>query len=132
MVTEQLKLLINLARVDGEVADQERIFIRNIGVANGLSGAEIQALFEREHKPVVPSGLTAQERFDYILSLVQLMKIDERLYKDEVKFCAHVAAKLGYNEMAVFELMLNVKATMAADEKKTIQELVKQYLNLNS
>lgn len=132
MVIEQLKLLINLARIDGEVTDQERIYVRNIGVANGLPEPEIRALFEREHEPVVPSGLTAEERFNCILSLVQLMKIDGRMYREEVKFCAHVAARLGYDEIAMVELMLNVKATMAADEKRTVQELVKQYLNLNS
>ncbi len=132
MVIDQLKLLINLARVDGEVAERERAYIVTIGQANGVPVQEITPLFDQEHPVLVPQALTAEERFNYIFSLVQLMKIDDRLYHDEVKYCAHVAAKLGYNEMAVFELMLNVKSKMEAGEKQNVQELVKQYLNLNS
>jgi uncharacterized tellurite resistance protein B-like protein len=128
MVKEQLKLLINLARVDGEVVDQEKQYIINIGVANQVSEAEVLNLFTQKHEAVVPAGLSAEERFNCIFSLVQLMKIDERLYPEETKFCAHVAAKLGYDEMAMVELLLNVKAGMKADETQSLQELVKHYL----
>lgn len=128
MVKEQLKLLINLARVDGEVADQEKQYIVSIGVANQVSEAEVLNLFNHKHEAVVPRGLSAEERFNCIFSLVQLMKIDERLYPAETKFCAHVAAKLGYDEVAMVELLLNVKAGMRADETQSLQELVKHYL----
>lgn len=128
MVIEQLKLLISLARIDGEVAEPEKVFIRNIGGAHGVSESQITTLFETEHEPVIPSGLTEEDRFNYIFNLVQLMKIDDRLYREETNFCAGVAAKLGYDKMAMFELLLNVKKRMAADEKENIKELIKQYL----
>ena len=49
MALAQLKLLINLARVDGEVVEKERNYIINIGKANGLSSDEVTPLFASSH-----------------------------------------------------------------------------------
>src|SRR4051812_975249 len=108
MALDQLKLLINLAFADGGVAEREEKFIYNIGAANGLSAESVQPLFNSSHEVIVPNDLTNDQRFNYIFSLVQLMKIDERLYKDEIRYCSQVASKLGYNEAVMFDLMLHV------------------------
>lgn len=126
----QLKLLINLARIDGEVAERERNYIYNIGRANGFAEVVVEPLFEKQHEVIIPAHLTPDQKFDYIVSLVQLMKIDERLYKEEIKYCSLVAAKLGYNKDVMFELMLNVKsATMQPDEMAALKSLTSKYLN---
>ncbi len=125
----QLKLLINLARIDGEVAEKEQHYITNIGVANGISGNDIQPLFNQNHDLIVPDDLSADQRFNYIFSLVQLMKIDERLYKEEIKYCSEVSAKLGYDRQVMFELMLNVKsAAMQPNEIEALKKLTAKYL----
>jgi uncharacterized tellurite resistance protein B-like protein len=125
----QLKLLINLARIDGEVAEREQHYITNIGVANGIPGSDIQPLFSQSHEVIVPDDMNADQRFSYIYSLVQLMKIDERLYKAEIKYCAEVSAKLGYDRDVMFELMLNVKtAAMQPNEIRALKKLTAKYL----
>jgi len=129
MALAQLKLLINLARVDGEVVEKERNYITNIGKANGLSPDEITPLFAGNYDFVVPNNLGDKQRFDYIFSLVQLMKIDERLYKDEIRYCARVASKLGYDQGIIFDLMLHVTATMGNNELEQLRKLTAKYLN---
>lgn len=124
----QLKLLINLASIDGEVGEKERIYIFNIGRANGLAEVVVEPLFNTRHETIIPTDLNHDQKFNYIVSLVQLMKIDERLYKEEIKYCAQVAAKLGYSKEIIFDLMLHVSATMAETEVKALQELTKKYL----
>lgn len=125
----QMKLLINLARIDGEVAERERNYIRNIGLANNVSKENIDPLFDQRHALVVPDDLTDDQKFDYIFSLVQLMKIDERMYKEEIMFCSKIAAKLGYDEQVMFDLMLHVRgAAMADDEMNALRNLTKKYL----
>ncbi len=124
----QLKLLINLARIDGEVGEKERNYIFNIGRANGLAEVAVEPLFEIYHETIVPTDLDSDQKFNYIVSLVQLMKIDERLYKEEIKYCSQVASKLGYSKEIIFDLMLHVSATMAEAEVKALQELTKRYL----
>lgn len=129
-VMEQMKLLINLARIDGTVADREKVYISNIGKANGIPSEKIEPLFDRRHDLVIPADLTDDEKFEYIFSLVQLMKIDERLYKEEILFCSKIAASLGYDQEVMFEMMLHVRAAaMESDEMLSLKELTQKYLN---
>jgi uncharacterized tellurite resistance protein B-like protein len=126
----QMKLLINLARIDGEVAERERNYIRNIGVANDFPVDNIELMFEQRHELIVPNDLNADQKFQYIFSLVQLMKIDERMYKEEIMFCSKIASRLGYNEQVMFDLMLHVRsAAMANDEMAALKKLTEKYLN---
>ncbi len=129
MALPQLRLLINLARIDGEVAEKERKYIANIGLANGIPMENITPLFDQNHELIVPAGLSQDERFDYIFSLIQLMKIDERLYKEEIRYCSKVASKLGYDEAVMFELMLHVREVMEANELNTLKKLTEKYLS---
>lgn len=125
-----LKLLVNLAQIDGTVAVREKQYIRNIGEANQVSESEIDALFDQKHPLIVPDNLSDEEKFNYLLSLVQLMKIDERMYKEEILFCSKIASKLGYDQQVMFDLMLHVKtAAMADDEIQALQELTRKYLS---
>jgi uncharacterized tellurite resistance protein B-like protein len=129
MALEKLKLLVNLARIDGDVAERERKYISNIGVANNVSIDDIKPLFEKDHELVVPANLSPEERFSYIFSLVQLMKIDERLYKDEIQYCSKVASKLGYDQTVMFELMLHVRSAMESGEMQILRKLTEKYLS---
>ena len=125
----QMKLLISLAQIDGNVGDHEKNYIVNIGRANGIYPDQILPLFETRHKLIVPKDLNADEKFDYIFSLVRLMKIDERMYKEEILFCSKISATLGYDQQVMFDLLLHVKsAAMADDEISTLRKLTEKYL----
>lgn len=129
MALEQLKLLVNLARIDGDVAEREKKYISNIGLANHIPTQDVLPLFEKSHEIVVPANLTREQRFDYIFSLVQLMKVDERLYQDEIKYCSKIASRLGYDEEVMFELMLHVRSFMEKGEMQNLRKLTEKYLN---
>ncbi len=125
---EQLKLLVNLARIDGDMAEREKLYITNIGKANGFPESSVATLFYQSHEVIIPDNLTDDQRFSYIFSLVQLMKIDERLYQEEIKFCSQIASRLGYGQEVMFEMMLKVKAIVDENERKALQELTQKYL----
>jgi uncharacterized membrane protein YebE (DUF533 family) len=124
----QIKSLINLARIDGDIAERERAYILNIGQANSIKPGEILPLFTSPPVEILPDGMTNDQKFKHLFSLVQLMKIDERMYREEIKYCSHVAAKLGYDEQVMFDLMLHVSASMAEAEVKALEELTQKYL----
>lgn len=124
----QLKLLVNLAIIDDEVADREKTYIMNIGMANGLAEQDVEYLFNQKHQVIVPNGLTNDQKFDYLFSLVQLMKIDERLYKDEIKYCSKVASKLGYKQEVMFELMIKISTSMQEAEIASLRQLISTFL----
>jgi hypothetical protein len=129
MPIDHLKLLINLARIDGGVGAKEESYIYNIGNANGIKPEFIKPLFSKDHDVIVPNNLSDDQRFNYIFSLVQLMKIDERLYKEEIRFCSKVASKLGYDEAVMFDLMLHVQSTMPANQLEDLKKLTAKYLS---
>lgn len=125
----QLKLLISLAQIDGKVAERERNYITNIGMANSLSQNDIEQLLEQRHQLIIPKELSDDEKFEYIFSLVQLMKIDERMYKEEMLFCTKIAENLGYDSQVMFELLLHVKpGVMEKDEIINLKEVTQKHL----
>ncbi len=118
----RMKLLINLAKVDGRIADKEKNHLISIARANGIYPDEIYPLFTQSHQVVVPEDLSDDEKFDLIFSLIQLMKLDERMYREEIVFCGQVAAKLGYDRSVMFELLSHVKSGgMAANEMESLK-----------
>jgi hypothetical protein len=126
----QMKLLISLAQIDGTIAGREKNYIINIGRANGLYPDEVEPLLNKRHELIVPNDLDNDQKFNYIFSLVQLMKIDERMYKEELMFCSKIAINLGYKQEVLFELLLQVKSTeMPKEEMKTLKELTNKFLN---
>jgi hypothetical protein len=125
----QLKLLISLAQIDGKVAERERNFIASIGKANDISSDQVDTLLDQRHALVVPTDLTDDQKFEYLFSLVKLMKIDERMYKEEMLFCSKIAENLGYENQVMFELLLHVKAdVMEKDEIINLKEVTQKHL----
>jgi hypothetical protein len=128
-VLNQMKLLISLAQIDGKVAEREQYYIINIGRANGFYPDEIKPLFDQQHKLLIPDNLTGDQKFNYIVSLVQLMKIDERMYKEEMMFCSKIAVNLGYDQEVMFDLLLHVKAeSMSESELGELRNITDKYL----
>ncbi len=124
-----MKLLINLAKVDGQIADKEKNHLIAIGRANGIYPDEIYPLFTQSHDVVVPDNLSADEKFELLVSLIQLMKLDERMYREEIVFCGQVADRLGYSKHVMFELLSLVKSgRMEANEKAALKEIIQQFL----
>ncbi len=125
----RMKLLINLAKVDGQVADKEKNYLINIGRANGIYPDEIYPLFTQSHDVLVPADMTDDQKFDLMFSLIQLMKLDERMYREEIAFCGQVAAKLGYNKQVMFELLSQVRsAGMESGELESLRKLTQNFL----
>lgn len=125
----RMKLLINLAKVDGQVADKEKNFLINIGRANGIYPDELYPLFTQVHDVILPENLSDDQKFDLMFSLIQLMKLDERMYREEIAFCGQVAGKLGYNKQVMFELLERVRsAGMEAGEREQLKKITQNFL----
>lgn len=124
-----LNILVQLARIDGVVVQEEIDLIKEIGKANGLSSEEISECFEDPHDVSNSEDLDDDLKFDYMYNIVQLMKIDGRIYKEEINYCARIASKLGYNENALREMMLKIYSNPdISSDKESLKNTVLQYL----
>lgn len=132
IILEQLKMLVNLAMIDGSMAEKEKTFIKKIGVAHGFPESSVETLFYNQHELIMPDKLTADQKFNFALSLFQLMKLDEKLYQPEIKFCGSMMEKLGYKREVVGEFMISAKSeVMTADEIDSLKRRTASYLITN-
>ncbi|HEX9651295.1 MAG TPA: TerB family tellurite resistance protein [Cyclobacteriaceae bacterium] len=104
MIKEQLKIMIQLAVSDGMIAEKESRLIMTVGLANGLSKEVIKGMMEAPEPMGSLSGLTDDQKFEYLYNIVQMMKVDGQVFKSEISFAEDVAAKLGYKKEAISEL----------------------------
>ena len=124
-----LNMLVQLARVDGVVVQEEIDLIKKIGKANGMSSEEISECFEDPSFIEISDSISDDLRYDYMYNIVQLMKIDGRLYKEEIKYCAKIASKLGYKEDVLREMMLKIYSDPhITTDKESLKAKIQTYL----
>lgn len=129
MSRTQLNILVQLAKVDGVIVQDEIDLIKQIGTVHGMSPVEISQCFDDPALIENLEGLSDDEKYEYIYNIVQLMKIDGRLYKEEIKFCAKMASKLGYTEEVLMELMLKIYSDPnITTDKNTLKSTIQKYL----
>lgn len=128
-VVDQLSVLVHLSRVDKYVDPRECKLIHYIGALNGLSKDQIETIIE--HPKPMPSlgGLNVDDRLDYLLNIVQLMKVDGKVFTSEIEFCEKIALKLGYLPGVIADLSQFTYADPEINtSKKFMRELAQKYL----
>lgn len=125
MSNTHLNVLIQLAKIDGEVVKQELDYIYEVGKANGYTADDVNEMFDNDEPIGDLQNLSDDLKYELIFSVVQLMKIDGKLYNEEIQYCARTASKLGYDEKVLFELMLKIYADpdMCADKEELKQHI---------
>jgi len=128
-IRSYLNILVQLSRVDGVVVQEEIDLINQLGKAHGMNDEEITQCFDDPQEIEGLTDLTDDEKYDYIYGIVQLMKIDGRIYEEEIRFCAKMAAKVGYSEDVLFELILKIYSDpdISAD-KEVLKENIQRFL----
>ncbi len=122
-------MLVQLARVDGVVVQEEIDLIKQIGKAHGMSSEQISECFDDPSYIEISDAISDDLRYDYMYNIVQLMKIDGRLYKEEIKYCAKIAGKLGYEEDVIRELMLKIYSDPhISTDKESLKAKIQTYL----
>lgn len=130
MGTTQIRVLIQLAMIDGELADAERQVVSDIAEMHGLTAAEVDALMsEQSDQGPELDNLSDDDKFEYMYSLVQLMKVDGRMKEPEIKFVSSLATRLGYDEAVLFELVTKVHTDTSIEmDREVLKRKVQSYL----
>ncbi len=124
-----INILVQLARIDGVVVQEEIDLITEIATKFGMTSEEISACFEDPEYIGDLTGLPDDEKYEHIYNMVLLMKIDGRLYKEEIQYCAKMATKLGYDEEVLTELMLKIYSDPhLTTDKDSLKSAIQKYL----
>jgi hypothetical protein len=104
----ELNVLINLAASDRNVAERESKLIHLIGKANGISKEDVDSLLSTPLPIGDINSLTADEKFEHLYQLIQLMKMDGQVFRSEIVFCEQIAERLGFKKGVVAEISQHV------------------------
>ena len=130
MVRKQLTALVLLAKSDENIDEAELGLIYRIGRANWLSDDEILDIINNPGRIGDLSSLSHDDKFEFLYSIIQLMKADDEIFNAEVDYCNQIAVKLGYGLGAVMEMYPHVhKNLVIKKDKDNLKKKVEAYLN---
>lgn len=127
---EQLSILVHLAMVDKYIADAEIKLVHHLGALHGMSREDIEGIVESPSPiPEEFDDYDEVEKFEYLFSIVQLMKVDGKVFQSEIAFCEKIAMKLGYLPGVITDLSAYVYSdpTVITD-KKFLKGVSQKYL----
>lgn len=127
-IKSQLSMLIKLANVDNDFADDEKDMIYMVGKANGIEKNEVDSLLNNP-EPLPPlSTITDDDKFEYLFNVVQLMKIDKEVFLGEIRYCEDVAVKLGFKKAVIATLSAKVYSDPSiTSDKASLKKAVLKY-----
>ncbi len=112
-----------LAKIDGHVDPSEIDFIIAIGTRHGMRASEVKSLLADSSKVAHQLPSNDSERFDQIYDMVEMMLADGIVDENEMEFCIHMAAKLGFKKpvvgVLVRKITTGVKDGLTREDIKT-------------
>ncbi|MDH4089979.1 MAG: TerB family tellurite resistance protein [Cyclobacteriaceae bacterium] len=119
---KKLNILIQLAEADKHFASIERDFIFKIARDRKFPEEEVNDLI-RNPQPIDSLGaLSLDQKFDYLISSIDLVFVDHNVFESEIIFCKNIAIKLGFKKGIIDYFIENY-------EKKTPQEIREVAIN---
>ena len=115
----QLNMLIQLAIADNQIAERERNMIYHVGQANGMSNKDIDELIRNPEPVGQLNTLSEDQKFEYLYNVVQLMKVDRKVFFSEILFCYRIAEQLGYKKGVIAEFSSKIYGDPSITTDKT-------------
>ncbi len=127
-IEQEISVLSSVAQCDGNLDKREYDYIMNLGQAHGLKASRIEEIIKSQ-KELSLDNLNDDEKFEILYNIVILMKVDGKVYNEEIVFCQNIASRLGYEYEAIMELYPHVHARVKiAGMKKQLQRKVEKFL----
>jgi uncharacterized tellurite resistance protein B-like protein len=117
---KKLNILIQLAEADKHFAKTEREMIYQIARERNFSEEAVTNLI-RNPEPIETLGALSQaQKLDYLISSIELVFVDQKVFESEVIFTKNIAIKLGFKKNVVDYLVENYEKHPLEDLKKKV------------
>jgi hypothetical protein len=122
---KQLNILIQLAEADKHFSKIEREMIFKIARERNFPEESVNELI-RNPEPIDSLGaLSNDQKFEYMMSAIEMIFIDQNVFESEVIFCKNIAIKLGFKKSLV-EFIMDNYGKKSREEFRTIA--IREYL----
>lgn len=116
---KQLNVLIQLAEADKHFAKAEREMIFRIASERNFPEDEVNELI-RNPEPIDTLGaLSLDQKFEYLISSIELVFVDHNVFESEVIFCRNIAIKLGFKKAIIDYFIENYGKKTPQEFKET-------------
>lgn len=117
---EKLNILIQLAEADKHFATAEREMIVRIAKERNFPEEAVASLI-RSPKPIDSLGALSQDqKFDYLISCIELIYADHKIFESELIFVKSIAIKLGFKKSVVEYLIQSFGKKPQQELKSTV------------
>jgi uncharacterized tellurite resistance protein B-like protein len=117
---KQLNILIQLAEADKHFAKVEREMIFRIAHEHNFPADAVSELI-RNPEPIDTLGALSQEKkLEYLLTCINLMFADQKVFESELIFCKSIAIKLGFKKNVVDYLIEHINQSTREEIKKKV------------
>lgn len=104
---KQLNILIQLAEADKHFAKIERDMIFKIARDRNFPEETVNELI-RNPEPIDTLGaLSVEQKFEYLMSSIDLIFVDQNIFESELLFCKNIAIKLGFKKNIIDYIVEN-------------------------
>jgi hypothetical protein len=100
-IKKQLNILIQLARIDRNFAQEEKLFIREFSRRYNISRSELEEIEHNSEKFGDISAFTMDEKVEVLYNAIRLAKADRRILPNEIVYCQEIATKLGFRRSVI-------------------------------
>ena len=98
---KQLNILIQLAEADKHFAKSERELIFRIAKERQFSEETVTELIKTPEPIESLGALPIDQKFEYLLSCIDLVFADHNVFESEIIFCKNIAIKLGFKKAII-------------------------------
>lgn len=122
---KQLNILIQLAEADKHFAKIERELIFKIARERNFPEESVNELI-RHPEPIDSLGaLSTEQKFEYLMSSIDLVFVDQNVFESEIIFCKNIAIKLGFRKN-IIDYIMEHYGRKSRDEFKAVA--LREYL----
>lgn len=116
---KKLNLLIQLAESDKHFARSEREMIYRIARDRNFPEDEVNQLIKNPEPIGSLGALSPEQKLDYLLTSIELMLADQKIFDSELTFCRNVAIKLGFRKSIIDYFVENFGQKTPEELKQT-------------
>ncbi len=128
-IEDQISILVHLSRADKVVAEEEYHLILYIAEGLGLDQEKASRIINDPNSIPRLKDLPSDEKLEYLLNVIRLMKADGKIHKSEVDFCEKLAIRLGYKPRVISKLSAYVYRDFSINTNRSyLRSIADQHL----
>jgi uncharacterized tellurite resistance protein B-like protein len=104
---KQLNILIQLAEADKHFAKAERDMIFRIAKERNFPEDKVTELIKNPEPIDTLGALSADQKFEYLMSTMDLVFVDQNVFESEIIFSKSIAIKLGFKKGVIDFIIAN-------------------------